>query len=263
MLIEDKIRKEVTPRRVFSVLKLINIYNGKIREEDIYDLVQPSRLCGKEENYDDVKKVIKFLKNEKFVSENIDGKLEINISKENIKNIKLFKEYFSNNIFKDMKKESLFFKVTSEILSKDLDFYEFSSFDEIGNRLENKEVDKEFILAWRFWAEFLGFGKILNNQFLINPYIRILDRIINNLEYEEGKYPISRFIMIVKKECPEFEKTIGVNYIGLSLTLALRTLEGMGKIKINNVRDSTDVWSLYYSTIEKTEITDVEIVRGI
>ncbi|EPB8165280.1 hypothetical protein ACSXDQ_03030 [Clostridium perfringens] len=263
MLIKGRIRKEVTPKRVFSVLKLINMYNGKLKEEEICDLVQPSRLCDKEEKYEDSKKVIKFLKDEKFINENIDKKLELNINSEDIKDIRSFKEYFSKNVFNNMKEDSLFFEVTSEILSKDLDFYEFSSFDEIGRRLENKEVDKEFILAWRFWAEFLGFGNILNNQFLINPYVRILDRVINNLEYEEKKYPISRFIMMVKQECPEFRKIIENNSIGLSLTLALRTLEGLGKIKMLNVRDSTDIWKLYYSTIEKTEITDIEIVRGI
>ncbi|WP_338608825.1 hypothetical protein [Clostridium baratii] len=259
MLIEGKLRKEVTPKRVFSVLKLINMYNRKMKKETVYALIQPSALSDRQ---DEIRKVVSFLINEKIITENIDGKLEINIDKENLKSIKVFKEYCSENIFKGMKEKSLFFEITSEILSKDLDFYEFSGFDEIGNRLENKVVDEEFMLAWRFWAEFLGYGKILNNQFLINPYIRILDRVINNSDYAKDKYPVSRLISIIKTECPEFEKTIGNNTIGLSLTLALRTLESIGKIKLNSIKDSTDVWKLYYSAIDKSEITDVEIVRG-
>ena len=41
MLIKDKLRKEITPKRVFSVLKLVKLYNGKIKKEDVYNLIQP------------------------------------------------------------------------------------------------------------------------------------------------------------------------------------------------------------------------------
>lgn len=262
MLIENKLRKEVTPKRVFAVLKLINKYDGKLKQEVICELIQPSRLSEKAENYDDVKKVIKFLIDENIIVENIDGKLEINIDKKNISSIRNFKGFCSENIFKNMTKESLFYSVTSEILSKDLEFYEFSGFEEIGNRLDNKKVDKEFMLAWRFWAEFLGFGNIINNQFLANPYLRIIDRVIENKEFKEKNYTINRFVMLLKSECPEFVNCINDNKLSLSLSVALRTLEGMGKIKLKYVKDSTDVWKLYYSSIEQVEITDVEIVRG-
>ena len=129
------------------------------------------------------------------------------------------------------------------------------------NFLENKEVDKEFILAWRFWAEFLEIGKILNNQFLINPYGRIMERIINNTQYDEGNYKINKFISIIKEECPELKSVIYNNEIGLSLTVALRTLEGLGAIKLKKIEDSTEVWRLYYSSIDKSEVTDIEISR--
>lgn len=257
-MLDKKIRKEVTPKRVFSVVKLIAVYNGKLTKESIYNLVQPLKLTDKQ---DDAKKVISFLIENDMIKENIDGKLELNINRDNFSDIKKFKEYISSNIFKDMKEKSLFYETTAEILSKDIDFYEYKSFEDIAASLKNKNVDKEYILGWRFWAEFLGFGKILNSQFLINPYVRILDRIIDNEEYEGGQYLVSGFISIVKTECPEFEQTISENKIGLSLTLALRTLESLGKIKLNYTKDSTEVWHLYYSAVDKSEITDIEIVR--
>ena len=258
MLIKDRIRKEVTTKRVFSVFKLINMFDGKLKKEDVFNYVQPSQL---EVKQDEVALVVKFLINEKMIIKNIDNKLEINIDKKYINNIKTFKEYCSKNIFKDMETKSLFFEVTSEMLSKDIDFYEIKSFEEISNYLENKEVDKEFILAWRFWAEFLGFGKILNNQFLINPYMRILDRVVNNPNYMGKKYKVSDFMSIIKNECPEFSCVIKNNRVGLSLTLALRTLESIGKIKLNNIKDSIEVWYLYYSATYPSEITDINIIR--
>ena len=107
----------------------------------------------------------------------------------------------------------------------------------------------------------MGFGKILNNQFLINPYVRILDRVVNNPNYIGKKYKVSDFISIIKNECPEFSCTIENNKIGLSLTLALRTLESTGKINLNNIKDSIEVWYLYYSATYPSEITDISIVR--
>lgn len=258
MLIKDKLRKEITPKRVFSVLKLVKLYNGKIKKEDVYNLIQPLRIVDKQ---DDVKKVLNFSINENFIKENIDGKLEVVIDKNILNSIKSFRSFCSENIFNNMESESLFFKITSEILSKDLSFYKITGFEDISNYLENKEVDKEFILAWRFWAEFLQFGKILNNQFLINPYGRIMERIINNTQYDEGNYKINKFISIIKEECPEFKSVIYNNEIGLSLTVALRTLEVLGAIKIKKIEDSTEVWRLYYSSIDKLEVTDIEISR--
>ena len=78
MLIKDKLRKEITPKRVFSVLKLVKLYNGKIKKEDVYNLIQPLRIVDKQ---DDVKKVVNFSINENFIKENIDGKLELVIDK--------------------------------------------------------------------------------------------------------------------------------------------------------------------------------------
>lgn len=258
MLIKDKLRKETTPKRVFSVLKLVKLYNGKIKKEDVYNLIQPLKIVEKQ---DEVKRVVKFSIEENFIKENIDGKLELVIDKEILNSIKSFRSFCSENIFKNMQEESLFFNITSEILSKDLTFYEVKSFENIANYLENKEVYKEFILGWRYWAEFIGFGKVLNSQFLINPYERIMERIINNIQYNENNYKINKFISIIKEECPEFKRTINNNEIGLSLTVALRTLEAIGVIKIHNIKDSTEVWRLYYSAIDKLEVTDIEILR--
>lgn len=259
MLISGKLRKESTPKRVFAILKIIKLYDGKFEKKEIYDLVQPTYL---ENNQEEVNIVINFLLAEKLIAQNIDCKLELRMPKECLNDIKIFKKYISENIFKDMKKQSLFFEVTSEILSKDLDFYEFTGFEDIGNILDNKDVDKEFILAWRFWAEFLGFGKVMGTQFLINPYYRILDRVIYNNKYLNKNYSINEFINILKIECPEFKDTIKDNSIGLSLSVSLRTLDSIGKIRLIRVKDSTQVWRLYYSAIDKTEVTDIEIVRG-
>ena len=88
-----------------------------------------------------------------------------------------------------------------------------------------------------------------------------MERIINNIQYNENNYKINKFISIIKEECPEFKRTINNNEIGLSLTVALRTLEAIGVIKIHNIKDSTEVWRLYYSAIDKLEVTDIEILR--
>ncbi|MFU7514622.1 hypothetical protein [Clostridium sp. HCS.1] len=258
MLIENKLRKEVTPKRVFSVLKLIKSFNGRLEKKQVYNLIQPMNLV---KNQDDVKKTLNFLLEQNMISENGKGEISLIIDKKYLKDLKSFRSYFSENIFKDMTNETLFFKITSEILSKDLDFYEIKNFEDIANYLENREVDKEFILAWRFWAEFLGFGNIINNQFLANPYVRIMERIIDNEAYKETNYKMSGFVSIIKEECPELKNSLKENKVGLSLTLALRTLESLGNLKLVNIKDSTDIWRLYYSAIEKLEVTDIEIVR--
>ena len=97
MLIKDKLRKETTPKRVFSVLKLVKLYNGKIKKEDVYNLIQPLKIVDKQ---DEVKRVVKFSIEENFIKENIDGKLELVIDKEILNSIKSFRSFCSENIFK-------------------------------------------------------------------------------------------------------------------------------------------------------------------
>ena len=255
MLFKNNIRKETTPKRVFAIIKLIRKFNGKIKTQEIEEF---TILKSSEIKDPIVSKVLKVCVENNFIKCDHDYNYSLILDDSDIKDFKSFRKFVSKKIFEGNEGDSQFLIISKEILTKDLDFYDFTGFEDIANQMDVKDVDKEFILAWRFWAEFIGMGKIMNSQFLINPYQRIYDLVI--LEEKAKTMSIAEFILKLLGRCPEFTDCISENRIGLSLSTALRTLEEMKKIKIIYTQDSVETWELYSSTVYTNKISDIEVI---
>ena len=60
-----------------------------------------------------------------------------------------------------------------------MELYENDNLEQAGITLETTNAKKDNMLAWRFWASYLGYGFMMNSLFVLNPYIRIRD-VIND-----------------------------------------------------------------------------------
>lgn len=241
MFNEGSFRKEVTPKRVFALLKLVGYKNGSYTKSDLMNFIQPSSISSSQE---EIRKVISFCEKENLIKENHDGKFNLLIDGKYIANEKDFRKYINNILFVYINKNP-FYEVTAEMLTKDMSLYEDTAFERIASNLKTMEADKETMLGWRFWATFLGYGFILNKQFVMNPYIRIQDIIEINLYEKFGQdLTIREFISELIHYCPEMKNSIEDNQLSIPISLALSTLEGIGYIELKDIKDTSDRWKL-------------------
>ena len=241
MFNEKSFRKEVTPKRVFALLKLVGYKNSSYTKSDLLNFIQPMSISSSQ---DEIKKVIAFCEKENLIKENHDGKYNLLIDEKYIENEKEFRKYINSILFIGINKNP-FYEVTVEMLTKDMNLYDYTGFENIASNLKTSEADKETMLGWRFWATFLGYGFILNKQFVMNPYIRIQDIIEMNLEDKFGKdLSIREFITEITTYCIEMKNSVVDNELSISISLALSTLEGIGYIELKDVKDTSDRWKL-------------------
>lgn len=239
MFSKGKLNKEVTPQRVYALLKLVEYTNKKCTKEEIYKYIQPEHLSEKQA---EVKKVFKFCLDEEFLMEDFDKKVCLTIDRLNIESNYSFRRYINSILYDDIK-DNKFYSISKAMLSKELELYDVKGFENIGAILNTTDSQEDLILGWRFWAAFLGYGFVLNSQFVLNPYERLRDLI--NIKFGGMKnkiIPLREFIGELVLISPEVVDSINGNQILLPLALALTTLNDLGVISLSNVRDSEDVW---------------------
>lgn len=258
MFSNGTLSKDVTPRRVYALLKLIAYTNKKCTKEQIFKYIQPEYLS---DSQAEVKRVFKFCLDEGLIAEDFDNKVSINFKEEFIKSEECFRKYINSILFSETKNNS-FYSISKSILTKEIELYDFSGFENIGLMLNTDNSQKDLILGWRFWAAFLGYGFILNSQFVLNPYIRIKDLI--EIRFESKKnitMPFKEFINELISVSPEFEASIKENNILLPMALALTTLNDLGIISLSNVRDSEDIWQFNLGSAIQM-ITHINLLGG-
>lgn len=241
MLLDENIRKEITPKRVYTVLKLVS--KCKLKKDVIKELIQPEKLNGSQS---EVTKVISYLMKIDFINKDADDFLILNIDKKHIESIDEFRKYFASRVFEGEDKND-FFRFTSWYLSKDSSILKYSkTADIVANEQEVGNLTNEFVLAWRFWVVFLGMGYMHSAQFIHNPYLRIKDAIEFNDDIEkEKRLNLKKFVEWCIGKCPELKESVNNNTLSYAFSFALRTLHDMGKIQLNLQQDSTEVWHLY------------------
>ncbi|MCM1988826.1 hypothetical protein [Oceanirhabdus seepicola] len=241
MLLDEKIRKEITPKRVYSTLKFIA--QGRFTEKNIMNIIQPPGLCNGKQ--DEIKKVLKYIQDTRLVVVNQEI-FELNFDKKHLRSGNEFRKYFASRVFEG-NDSNLFFDFTSWYLYKGNELLVYSTMDDvISNQNKFKELNKEFGLAWRFWATFIGIGYMHESQFIPNPYLRIKDAIECDVNIKRGKeIRVSDFINWCLMKCPELKENINGHNISFTMSFALRTLHDMGVIKLSLTQDATEVWDLY------------------
>ena len=258
MFDKGEFRKEATPRRVFAFLKLIEYKDRMYTKEEVIDIIQPKNLNN---DQNAVSKVIKFCLDEKFVKLSIDDKLELNINKEYIRNEVEFRKYVNSVLYENADK-SIFVALNKEILSFSSDIYEISGFSNIAEHIKSMKVNEEIILAWRFWAAYLGYGFILGSQFVTNPYIRIND--ILEIYFKDSistQMKLGDFISKLVRYSPEFSMAIDKFEINTNITIALETLSRLNIIKLSKIPDATENFALRKENTS-TIVTHIEYLGG-
>lgn len=258
MFSKVRLRPERTPKRVYALLKLVDYKNGLLKEEEIYKYIQPNNI---KNDSNEVKLVFKFCKDNNLIDIDFDNKVILKINKEALKDESCFRKFMTKLVYDDITKNT-FYLITEKILATNLEIYDLHGFENILLSLKLSQASKESILAWRFWAAYLGYGFILNGQFVVNPHLKIKDFIEENLSYDEDKQITVRlFIEALIKTCPEFSVAIKGNNISTHLSIALVTLESLNVIKLVEVKDSSEKWSLNLNNTSK-DITHIDFLGG-
>lgn len=251
-------RLEITPKRVYSMLKTVE-YKNKIKEMELLNLIEPLEV---NKNQDDAKKVFNFLQNLEFIKKDMDDFFILNIDIKYLKNEKKFSDLMYDILIKQ-KIDKDFFEVSSWVMGNYKETITAKSAEKLAIIIKDFNfVNESYILNWRFWARFMGLGYIYDGEFIPNPINR-LKLIIEDEELfkENETIEMKVFIDKILKECPILEKSIENNSITESLSLALSILNESNIIKLQYIQDSQEVWFLKHSALQ--EINKVSHIAKI
>lgn len=258
MFSKIRLRPEITPKRVYALLKLVDYKNGKLTEDEIFKYIQPNNI---QNDLSVVKLVFKFCIDNNLIDIDFDNKVILKINKDSLKDESSFRKFMTKLIYDD-KEKNTFYLITEKILATNLEIYDLTGFENILLSLRLSEANKESILGWRFWASYLGYGFIFNSQFVVNPHLKLKDFVEENFsDIKNKKDTVRIFIEKLVKTCPEFMSAIDGYSISTHLAIALVTLESLNVIKLIEVRDSSEKWSLNLNNRIK-DITHIEILGG-
>lgn len=235
-------RKEITPKRVYSLLKLIEYKNGVYTKEEVFKIIQPETL---NKNTSEIARVYNFCIVESMLSVDINGKIIINIDSKAISNEKEFRK-FINNKLRNSDENNGFLLISKKVLEATSEIYEVSNFSNIAEYLKSSKITEEMVLGWRFWASFLGYGFVMNSQFVINPHIKLQDLIEKNFEDKNNlEIKLSDFFKTICESAPDFKGCIINNEVNSNLTIGLKTLENLEDIKLIRVADSEENYNFF------------------
>lgn len=261
MPFSTKIQKEATPKRVYSLLKLVEYKTMK--KEKLEKLLMPSGLS--KGNNSPFLATYKFAEKAKLIKTIDSGGIVLDkISCEDLKDWKSYKMFMAKLLFSN--EESNFLKLTWWYLGQGREVLNYSSSEDIQKYLKGDlgGFTENDVLGWRFWIAFLGLGILSDRIILPNPYQRLRDIIEEDkLLNRDKEIPISEFIDFIINNCNELKSCIKGNNINFGLSNGLRTLHDQKCIELIMTNDSSDVWHLYKMEHEIAEdITGVKIIGG-
>ena len=257
-----RFRTEIIPERVYALVKFVS-YKKRTREE-LRDFLQPDCVNESKQIFNNV---YNFALENELIKEDPDSLLACGLDDETLKNHNTFRKFMADKLlYKD--KGSMFFKYTSWYLAQDKDFFKFDSAKKIQPKLTKEELinlEEVDLLAWRFWAKFLGVG-ILHQSFVIpNAAIRIKDVIEKSDEIKIGtEISFSNFMYWLLEKCPEFKKGISNNNLSFGVSLGLRNLHDQNLVKMQDLKDASEVWRLVRSDFHdiKDTVSHITIKGG-
>lgn len=243
MYYKGKLRKEVTPVKLKSFLELVS-YN-KYNSDELYELIYP---LAKRENKGNFNLVYKFAKDLEMIQELSGGKViynedtNIKISTKGLDE-EAFKEYIREALFSS--EESLFYNMTKELISYDMDKIFFQRDVDIISILKlNQNINNEDMLSYRFWSKYLGYSYNLRNEsIIINPY-KYIDSLNKKILKKNNRMAIRNYIEQLQSRDSVFNDIVNENEISQPVGMALKTLEGNNKLRLILENDAGDLWRL-------------------
>ena len=123
-------------------------------------------------------------------------------------------------------------------------------------------IDENTVLAWRFWASFLGIGYLSGTLIIPNMAVRLRDVLEGKFADRAGKsIPADAFLQELKQYVPEaFGDDIHVLDLGLSA--GLLTLVKMDLLELKYQNDTTNRFFLYKINELRDEFSDVVVKVG-
>lgn len=268
MVYKDTLRKEITPKRLLSFLNLINL--DYYTKKELKDLIYPKELVAEEKTEHNM--VFNFAKKVSLIEENAQGRIElvenpfIKINDDEIDE-NSFKNYLDNILF--YSNESVFHRITKCLLKMDGNILEADSARDIILILikdnikteDNSNINEEIILAWRFWAKYLGYAYNIMDEFIIvNPYeyIHNLNKKIFIDVTKDEELLFGNYISKLINKAPIFEDCIKDNQLSFPLSLALLTLHNDEKVNLSYTGDAKDIWR-----VEGFLLSDIKRISSI
>ena len=248
MVYKGNLRKEVTPSRLLSFLNLIN--SGHYTKNELKYLIYPPNLVHNPDA--DYNRIFNFAREINLINENNQGKIYLledhPIMKTENGEIdeNSFIECMDQVLFSNA--DSVFYKITNSLLKKDNGILKAYNAGDIARLiLDDIRASNEDILAWRFWAKYLGYAYNLLDEFIIvNPY-RYIDR-VNQIIFRENLKPerlrFADYISQLINKAPIFNGCTKGNRVSFPLSLALMTLHNTLKIELAYIKDARDMWFL-------------------
>lgn len=259
-MFEKKMETEAIPERLLSLCQML--VNGSVQEDEIRKTVEPSSLNDGKTTY--FKKVCDAAIQLGLVGRNDDTKdLELLVDADIVSSHESLKHYIVRNLDKlslgqFYKTTQIYISKSKELFSVDKDFQNVSKLVDILNEMYKEDSENhdelglvnENMLAWRFWATYLGFG-YLHGMFFMPNVAAFLKTCIECSNIESGKlYTMSEFVDLLH---PFIDICINSNdensrTINMALSNGFRSLHDLGIIELKYENDRQDEWNL--STME-------------
>jgi hypothetical protein len=256
-----RFRTEIIPERVYALVKLA--YYKRLTESELKLLLLPENLNTRDDVFN---KVFNFALENNLIEEGPDGFILSNLDEDDLQPANNFRKFMANKLLTD--ENSTFFRYTSWYLAQGKKIFEHKSSNQLQKSITREDLIKLMkhdLLAWRFWAKYLGVG-FLHESFVIpNAAIRIKNVILEDDNLERNK-PISfnDFMGWLLEKCPEFKEGINNNNLSLGVSSGLRTLHDQDKIELREVKDASHIWHLIQSSLHEipNDVTEIVIKEG-
>lgn len=246
------------PERVYELCKIVEKKPTKTRE--LKEKMEPDDLNNNSSYFSQYKSVATELR---LISEN-DDIISLAVNPSEIKDMEAFKKYVIRKLSSFV--EGPFFKTTKAYydLGDSILFGKEQNIAQMASKLSSEDltVDDKGLRGWRFWATFLGLGYVKGMMFLPNAseYLQLL---IEQSKLEKNHlYTVNEFLDLLSPQIEMVTNLYDENKtISFGLSNALSTLESAKVIKLDNIMDTGEVWTMYqYIKILDNRVTHITVL---
>lgn len=253
----DRCQPYATPERVYSVVKLVE--KKPLTAEEIIDYI--TLRSNSNTDKDAVTLMISTAQTLGLIY-NANGKYKLAVANNAVKDMSSFRKFAAESAFGTDK--TTFFKFTKWYLAQNEEVFVMNSWDERAVRAtkDGISIDENTVLAWRFWASFLGMGYLNGSLIIPNMTVRLRDVLESKFADRGGKsISADLFLSELKQYVPEaFGDDIHVLNLGLSA--GLLTLVKMNLLELKYQNDTTNRFALYKINESRDEFSDVIVKAG-
>jgi hypothetical protein len=281
---------QAEPRRLQALIRLIAYLEAPKRQES-YDLLQPPALVERfqsKEVQSAAKTTYGIAVERCLVKEDDKKVLRLQVDPKQIDTMSAFQAYMQKSIMGETQENQTNFKfnlfsawyaVQNERVFYDLAArgYDVAFCAEVFPGVEDRPFNSTKFTAWRKWARFLGLGwptRIGSRELLVPDATKRIKNVLPALFQEELKLPFGLFMERLAHICPELDGGVLFNKcwqasrgadqpgnnVSLMVSTGLRTLRGMGIIKLIDQVDAIDIWYLYPAEGHQQQVTHIQQV---